>query len=141
MHSRPHPVIPMTKLAPLWLLACVPLAQAAGPHGYPVTLNADPLVMRLSKDEFRIAFGLNGGQCAASGCHGEIQYRVQWRTEDGLTHSEVKRVHYVIPPRYARSITVDRQYFDTAEAQHTTEIVKVSVDAITCHAGMAAQAL
>jgi hypothetical protein len=27
---------------------------------------------------------------------------------------------------------IDRQYFDTAEDKHTTEIVKVSVDSMTC---------
>ena len=31
----------------------------------------------------------------------------------------------------SRTIAVDRQYFDTAEGQHTTDVVKVRVDAIT----------
>jgi hypothetical protein len=38
-------------------------------------------------------------------------------------------------PRASRAITVDRQYFDTAEGQHTTDVVKVSVDRITCLEG------
>jgi hypothetical protein len=31
---------------------------------------------------------------------------------------------------------VDRQYFDTAEAEHTTEITQVSIDRITCRVGV-----
>lgn len=92
--------------------------------------------MRLSKDEFRIAFGINAEQCAATGCHGLIQYRVHWKTEQGLTRSEFKQVSYTVAPRSGRSIAVDRQYFDTAEGQHTTEILNVSVAAITCHEGV-----
>ena len=91
--------------------------------------------MRLSKDEFRIAFGLNAEQCAVTGCHGLIRYRVHWMTEDGAAHSEIKQVSYQVPPHYRRSIAVDRQYFDTGEGQHTTEIVKVRVDVITCQEG------
>jgi hypothetical protein len=40
-----------------------------------------------------------------------------------------------VAPRTHRTIAVDRQYFDTAEGQHTTDVVKVSVDAITCRDG------
>jgi len=61
---------------------------------------------------------------------------VHWKTEQGLTRSELKQVSYTVPPRSQRSIAVDRQYFDTAEGQHTTEIVNVTVDAITCHEGV-----
>jgi len=111
-------------------------SAAAAPPATPVSLTQTPLVMRLSKDEFRIAFGINGEKCAATGCHGQIQYRVHWKTEQGLTRSELKQVSYTVPPRSGRSIAVDRQYFDTAEGQHTTEIVNVSVDAITCHQGV-----
>ena len=88
--------------------------------------------MRLNKDEFRIAFAINGESCAPSGCEGMIHYRVDWRTTDGRSHSDQKRVAYSIPPRVAHTIAVDRQYFDTAESAHTTEIVKVVVDQITC---------
>jgi len=31
-----------------------------------------------------------------------------------------------------RTMTVDRQYFDTAEGAHTTNVVRVTVDMITC---------
>jgi hypothetical protein len=104
-----------------------------------VALTQSPLVMRLSKDEFRIAFGINGEQCAAKGCHGFIRYRVHWKTEDGVTRSEVKLVDYTVLAHTGRSIAVDRQYFDTAEGQHTTEVVTVSVDLITCHDGAGIQ--
>jgi len=97
-----------------------------------VTLTQDPLVMRLSKDEFRIAFGINAERGAPNGCNGVIRYRVDWKTEDGTTRSEVKLVNYTVSPHATRAMTVDRQYFDTAEGQHTTDVLKVSVDRITC---------
>jgi hypothetical protein len=127
----------MMKLPPLCLLAIATLtAHGAQVQAEPISLSQSPLVMRLSKDEFRIAFGINAQKCVVTGCHGLIQYRVHWRTEQGLTRSELKQVSYTVPPRSGRSIVVDRKYFDTAEGQHTTEIVNVSVDAITCHAGV-----
>jgi hypothetical protein len=97
-----------------------------------VTLTQDPLVMRLSKDEFRIAFGINADRGAPNGCNGVIRYRVDWKTEDGMTRSEVRLVNYTVSPRASRALTVDRQYFDTGEGQHTTDVTKVSVDRITC---------
>jgi len=97
-----------------------------------VSLSQDPLVMRLDKDEFRIAFGLNAGRSASNGCDGVISYRVDWKTEDGTTRREAKQVNYTVLPGASRTITVDHQYFDTAEAAHTTDVVKVSVDKITC---------
>jgi hypothetical protein len=97
-----------------------------------VSLTQDPVVMRLHKDEFRIAFGINTEHCAQNGCNGVIRYRVDWKTEDGTSRTEVKQVNYNVSPRQNRVITVDRQYFDTAEGAHTTDIVKVSVDRITC---------
>jgi hypothetical protein len=100
-----------------------------------ISLTQTPLVMRLSKDEFRIAFGINGEQCSPKGCRGLIRYRVDWRTEGGVRRSELKQVDFAVSPHSGRSITVDRQYFDTAEGAHTTEIVNVSVDAITCFPG------
>lgn len=109
--------------------------QATVPAQPSVSLTEAPLVMRLSKDEFRIAFGINGERCFPSGCHGLIRYRVKWKTEDGMTRFEIKRVNYAVLPHARRSITVDRQYFDTAESQHTTDLVSVSVNLITCDEG------
>jgi hypothetical protein len=97
-----------------------------------VSLTQEPLVMRLNKDEFRIAFGLNAGRFASNGCDGVIRYRVDWKTEDGTTRREAKQVNYTVLPGASRTITVDHQYFDTAEAAHTTDVVGVSVDKITC---------
>jgi hypothetical protein len=97
----------------------------------PVSLIQAPLVMRLSKDEFRIAFGLQAGRCATHGCSGVIRYRVEWKADDGTTRSEVKRVSYSVVPQSSRALTVDRQYFDTAEGAHTTDVLKVHVDQIT----------
>ena len=98
----------------------------------PVSLTQEPLVMRLSKDEFRIAFGINAERGAPNGCNGVIRYRVDWKTEDGVSRSEVKLVNYTVSPRASRAIAVDRQYFHTAEGQHTTEVVRVRVGRITC---------
>jgi hypothetical protein len=97
-----------------------------------VSLTQEPLVMRLDKDEFRIAFGLNAGRFASNGCNGVIDYRVDWKTEDGATRSLAKRVNYTVLPGANRTITVDHQYLDTAAAGGTTDVVKVSVDKITC---------
>jgi len=107
-------------------------AGASAMSGRSASLAQDPVVMRLNKDEFRIAFAINGESCAPNGCGGVIHYRVNWRTTDGLSHSDQKRVAYSILPRVAQTIAVDRQYFDTAESAHTTEIVNVIVDQITC---------
>jgi hypothetical protein len=127
-----------TALATLAVLGTLAAsAAAASAAELPVSLTQDPLVMRLSKDEFRIAFGIHAGEAPAVGCHGEIRYRVDWRTEDGLTRSETRRVNYTIVPSSARAIAVDRQYFDTAEGQHTIDVVKVSVEDISCRAAAA----
>jgi hypothetical protein len=107
-------------------------ARAAAVPEHVVVLTQDPLIMRLSKDEFRIAFGINGERCGAQGCSGMIRYRVDWRTPDGTTRSEIRHVTYTVSPNASRTIAVDRQYFDTAEGQHTTDVLKVSVDSITC---------
>ena len=116
-----------------YLLAFVAVGvQAAAPTESLVSLTQAPLVIRLSKDEFRLAFGVNGERCFPTGCRGWIRYRVVWRTEDGLTRSEIRRVNYVVFPNSRRSITVDRQYFDTAEGEHTTQVVSVDVELITC---------
>jgi hypothetical protein len=120
------------KTISLSLLVLLSMGAVAAPTSQrAVSLTQDPLVMRLNKDEFRIAFGINGERCAQAGCSGLIRYRVLWRTADGLERSEVKHVNYTVLPQSARTIAVDRQYFDTAEGQHTTEVVRVTVDRIT----------
>lgn len=112
------------------------LASSAGADAAPsrrsVSLTQDPLVMRLNKDEFRIVFGIDGERCGAQGCSGLIRYRVEWKTQDGTARSEIRHVNYNVLPNAGRTIAVDRQFFDTAEGQHTTDVVKVSVDSITC---------
>lgn len=126
------------KMVPMYFIAALTLGAAAGaatPAERSVSLTQSPLVMRLNKDEFRIAFGINGEQCAQNGCNGLIRYNVDWVTTDGTAHSEIKQVTYAVPPHAGRTIAVDRQYFDTAEGAHTTDIVKVRVDAITCQDG------
>jgi hypothetical protein len=133
------------KIIPL-LLTAVAVASATGANAAArskptVSLTQPPLVMRLDKDEFRIAFGINGERCASIGCNGSIHYRVEWRTIGGATRSEVKTVNYNVAPSAGRTIAVDRQYFDTAEGQHSTDIVKVRVDKITCNDGVVARTL
>jgi hypothetical protein len=121
----------MLPVSALTLLGLATATASAAPPAARVSLTQSPLVMRLSKDEFRIAFGINGEKCLPAGCHGAIRYRVSWKTEDGLSHSEIKQVSYTISPNVGRAITVDRQYFDTAEGAHLTDITDVTVDAIT----------
>jgi hypothetical protein len=118
-----------------WVSLMSAAAQAAQAAVPAVSLTQEPLVMRMSKDEFRIAFGIDAGRCSASGCYGVIRYRVRWRAEDGTTGSDLKQVAFAVAPNAPRSIVVDRQYFDTAEAEHTTEITQVSIDRIICRAG------
>lgn len=122
------------KMISLSLMAMLTLSAAAGaasPAERTVSLTQDPLVMRLNKDEFRIAFGINGKRCGTNGCSGMIHYRVKWKTEDGMSRTELKHVSYSVSPDANRTIAVDRQYFDTAEGKHTTDVVKVSIDAIS----------
>ena len=107
-------------------------ADAAPPTKRSVSLTQDPLVMRLNKDEFRIVFGIDGERCGAQGCSGLIRYRVDWKAQDGTARSEIRHVNYTVLPSAGRTIAVDRQFFDTAEGQHTTDVVKVSVDSISC---------
>jgi len=122
------------KLSGLLLaLAVLPLGSAmAAPATCSVSLTQDPLVMRVGKDEFRIAFGLDAASCHESGCSGSIQYETTWQTDDGQQSTERKTVAFDIPAGAERSLSVDRHYFDTAEAQHTTRIVGVAVDRISC---------
>ena len=120
------------------LLTAPALAADDVSRPHTARLTHEPIVMRLSKDEFRIAFGIGVQGCASRGCSGVIHYRVAWRTENGTRVSETKRVSYSVPPQYGRAMTVDRQYFDTAEGAHTTELLKVTVSRITCQDGPAA---
>jgi len=113
-------------------------ASSALPSGSAVSLTQAPLVMRVDKDEFRIVFGIDGQACGQNGGSGAIHYRVEWKTADGATRSETKQVGYTVSPLASRTIAVDRQYFDTAEGAHTTEVLKVTVDRITCRAGVSA---
>lgn len=119
-------------------LAALPLGSAFAQGTCSVSLTQDPLVMRLGKDEFRIAFGLDGATCKdGGGCSGVIKYNTTWETEDGLRSTEQKSVSFTIPEGAQRSLSVDRNYFDTAEAQHTTKVVSVDVDQISCGASSA----
>ena len=125
------------KLLPLSLIAIASLsanvgAVAAPPAQHSISVTHEPLVMRLNKDEFRIAFGINGEHCGAKGGTGLIQYRVDWKTPDGTTRTDRKHVSFTVSPLATHTIAVDRQYFDTAEGQHMTDVVKVHIDAITC---------
>jgi hypothetical protein len=122
------------------LLASSAGADGTAPSRRSVSLTQDPLVMRVNKDEFRIVFGIDGKRCGAEGCSGLIRYRVDWKTHDGITRSEIRHVNYNVLPSAGRTIAVDRQYFDTAEGQHTTDVVKVSVDSITCNDASASRA-
>jgi hypothetical protein len=129
------------KMTALSLMAILTSAAAAGAEPASprsVSLTQEPLIMRLNKDEFRIAFGINGERCGVNGCSGMIHYRVDWKTADGTLRSETKHVSYTVSPLAPRTIAVDRQYFDTAEGQHTTDVVKVRVDSITSAAGIVA---
>jgi hypothetical protein len=124
------------KTISLPLMTMMTLSAGAAPASkHLVSLTQDPVIMRLNKDEFRIAFGINGEQCGDNGCSGMIRYRVDWKTADGATRSEIKHVSYTVLPRTRRTIAVDRQFFDTAEGQQTTDVVKVRIDAITCRDG------
>ena len=113
--------------------AALPCSAAFATEGTcSVSLTQDPLVMRLGKDEFRIAFGLDGAACQGSGCNGTISYDTTWQDENGNRTTERHSVSYAIPNGAQRSLSVDRNYFDDGEAQHTTDVVSVSVDKISC---------
>ena len=113
--------------------AALPCSGAFATEGTcSVSLTQDPLVMRLGKDEFRIAFGLDASSCKDGGCSGSIRYNTTWETEDGSRMTEQKTVTFAIPEGAERSLSVDRSYFDTAEAKHTTKVVGVDVSQISC---------
>jgi hypothetical protein len=119
------------------ILAGLVLALAAGnavaaETTCAVNVTNDPVVIRMDKDEFRIAFGVSGDACDTKGCSGVIRYRAAWRTEDGAEATDSKVLSYDIPSGANRSIAVDRHYFDTSEGRHTTDLVSVSVDEVSC---------
>ncbi len=121
------------KTLALLAFALIPAGSVfAASESCSVSLAQEPVVMRLGKDEFRIAFGLNGAQCLQSGCNGTIDYRAEWKTEDGAKRIESKQLTYAIPDGTQRSIVVDRHYFDTSEGKHTTDLTQVSVEAVSC---------
>jgi len=123
-------------LGPARAVGSEPSARLEGFERPEVSLTQSPLVMRVGKDEFRVAFGINSVGCARTGCYGAIRYRVSWKAEDGTTRSDIREVGYAVVPTAARTITVDRQYFDTAEGAHTTDVAEVTVARITCHRGV-----
>jgi len=104
----------------------------AAPAVCSVSVQKDPVVMRMSKDEFRIAFGVSGEQCHENGCTGVIRYDAAWRTEDGSENVDHKLLSYSIPSGTNQSIAVDRHYFDTGEGKHTTDLVRVSISEVSC---------
>jgi hypothetical protein len=121
------------------ILAGLVLALAAGnalaaEATCAVSVTNDPVVIRMDKDEFRIAFGVTGDACDTKGCSGVIRYRASWRTEDGAQAVDNKVLSYDIPSGAKRSIAVDRHYFDTSEGRHTTDVVEVKVDDVSCTA-------
>ena len=124
-----HALLALLALASL---GTATVASAAPASACSVSLTNEPVVMRINKDEFRIVFGVAGDQCTADGCSGVINYKAAWKTEDGATSTDNKRLSYTVPRGATRTVAVDRHYFDTAEGKHTTDIVKVSVDEVSC---------
>jgi hypothetical protein len=123
----------MNKIVTTLILAAASISPAiAAPGTCSVSISQEPVVLRVGKDEFRIAFGVTGEQCRESGCSGVIRYQASWRTEDGAVAIDRKALSYHIPDGGSRSIAVDRHYFDTAEAKQTTSVVRVDVDEVSC---------
>jgi hypothetical protein len=116
----------------VFALATLPCAGAFAADACSISLSQDPLVMRIGKDEFRIAFGLDTQACKDTGCAGTIKYNTTWETEDGARSTEQKSVAFSVPDGAERSLSVDRSYFDSGEAQHTTKVVSVDVAEISC---------
>lgn len=112
-------------------MAGTAVATAATPDTCSVAVKNDPVVIRMSQDEFRIAFGVQSESCKG-GCTGLISYRAAWRANDGTQSVEEKRVAYTIPKGADRTIAVDRNFFDLGEARNTTDVVGVEVSDITC---------
>jgi hypothetical protein len=116
------------------LLAVLPIASAvaATPAVCSVQIKEEPVVIRMDKDEFRIAFGVSGDACRDNGCSGVIRYKAAWRTDDGIGRIDDKVLNYEIPSGANQSIVVDRHYFDTSEGKHTTDLFHVTVDDVSC---------
>jgi hypothetical protein len=100
-------------------LSVLPFGSAfAAPATCGVSLTQDPLVMRVGKDEFRIAFGLDAASCHESGCSGSIQYDATWQPDDGQRITERKTVAFDIPAGAERSLSVDRHYRYSERSTH-----------------------
>ena len=108
------------------VFAATPAATCA------VEVTQDPVIIRMDKDEFRIAFGVSGETCEQSGCAGVIRYKAEWKTDDGKQSVDTKLLSYDIPNGASHSIAVDRHYFDTSEGKHTTDLVQVTVEDVSC---------
>ena len=108
------------------VFAATPAATCA------VEVTKDAVIIRMDKDEFRIAFGVSGDRCEQSGCAGVIRYKAAWRTENGQEAVDTKLLSYDIPNGANHSIAVDRHYFDTSEGKHTTDLVEVTIDDVSC---------
>jgi hypothetical protein len=121
-----------TLLAGLVLALALGDAIAADAPVCAVTVTNEPVIIRMNKDEFRIAFGVAGDQCADGGCAGAIRYKATWKTDDGAQSVDSKVLSYDIPSGSKQSIAVDRHYFDTSEGKHTTDLVDVRVDDVSC---------
>jgi hypothetical protein len=117
------------------LMLALPLGEAfaATPAATcAVKVAQDPVIIRMDKDEFRIAFAVSGQQCQDGGCSGVIRYQAAWRTEDGAQSTDAKTLSYDIPNGASQSIAVDRHYFDTSEGKHTTDLVQITIDDVSC---------
>jgi len=134
--ERKEEIVMKTKMKMLSMAFALVALPSIGAHATEtacsVNLTQDPLVMRIGKDEFRIAFGLDASSCKEGGCTGSIRYNTTWETDDGVRSTEQKTVAFNIPDGAERSLSVDRSYFDTAEAKHTTKVVGVDVSQISC---------
>ena len=93
-----------------------------------VSLTQEPLVIRLNKDEFLIAFGVDAKKCGTNGCNGVISSRVEWKAEDSTIRSTLSRVTFTAPAGAARTIAVDHQHL---KGNGTTQILTVSVEGIS----------
>jgi len=71
----------------------------------------EPLIMRLNKDEFRIAFAINGERAVPTAArHDSLSSRLE--TPDGATRTERKHVNFTVSPSRAAPLPWT-QYFDT----------------------------
>ena len=96
------------KMLPLSLFAAAAVGGdfAAAPTSLVATQS--PLVIAPEQGRVPYRFRDQWRAVPAGGCHGSIRYRVSWKTEDGVSHSELKQVSYPVSPNTARAIAVDR---------------------------------